>query len=129
MARVPARPPRARGHGGGGPLRRSRPLLYPPLQFAALDEFHPVTLAIPLLLFAFVFLEEDRRWLAVPFLVLAALCKEEIPLVIAVMGLYFALRKRALWPLLVTAGGRPVLPAGRGRRHAVLRRRRRPAES
>lgn len=78
-------------------------LLYPPLQFAVLDEFHPVTLAIPFLLFAFVFLEEDRRWLAVPFLVLAALCKEEIPLVIAVMGLYFALRKRALWPLLVTA--------------------------
>jgi uncharacterized membrane protein len=78
-------------------------LLYPPLQFAALDEFHPVTLAIPLLLFAFVLLEEDRRWAALPFLVLAALCKEEIPLVIAVMGLYFALRKRALWPLLVTA--------------------------
>ena len=78
-------------------------LLYPPLQFAALDEFHPVTLAIPLLLFAFVLLEEDRRWLAVPFLVLAALCKEEIPLVIALMGLYFALRKRRLWPLIVTA--------------------------
>ena len=78
-------------------------LLYPPLQFAALDEFHPVTLAIPLLLFAFVFLEEDRRWLAVPFLILAALCKEEIPLVIALMGAFFALRKRRLWPLLVTA--------------------------
>jgi uncharacterized membrane protein len=78
-------------------------LLYPPLQFAVLDEFHPVTLAIPLLLFAFVFLEEDRRWLAVPFLVLAALCKEEIPLVIALMGVYFAIRKRRAWPLLVTA--------------------------
>ena len=62
-----------------------------------------MTLAIPLLLFAFVFLEEDRRWLAVPFLILAALCKEEIPLVIALMGLYFALRKRRLWPLLITA--------------------------
>ena len=81
-----------------------------------LDEFHPVTLAIPLLLFAFVFLEEDRRWLAVPFLVLAALCKEEIPLVIALMGLYFALRKRTLWPLLITAAGGAVLPAGRRRR-------------
>ena len=79
-------------------------LLYPPLQFAVLDEFHPVTLAIPFLLFAFVFLEEDRRWLAVPFLVLAALCKEEIPLVIALMGLYFAVRKRRRWPLLITAG-------------------------
>ena len=89
-------------------------LLYPPLQFAVLDEFHPVTLAIPLLLFAFVFLEEDRRWLAVPFLVLAALCKEEIPLVIALMGLYFALRKRKLWPLLVTvaAGAYFLVAAG-----------------
>jgi uncharacterized membrane protein len=77
-------------------------LLYPPLQFAALDEFHPVTLAIPLLLFAFTSLEEDRRWLAIPFLVLAALCKEDIPLVIALMGMYFALRKRALWPLIIT---------------------------
>jgi uncharacterized membrane protein len=78
-------------------------LLYPPLQFAALDEFHPVTLAIPLLLFAFVALEEDRRWLAVPFLVLAALCKEEIPLLIALMGIYFAIRRRQWWPLLITA--------------------------
>jgi uncharacterized membrane protein len=89
-------------------------LLYPPLQFAALDEFHPVTLAIPFLLFAFVYLEEDRRWLAIPFLVLAALCKEEIPLVILLMGLYFALRKRALWPLLVSlaAGLYFLLAAG-----------------
>ena len=78
-------------------------LLYPPLQFAALDEFHPVTLAIPLLMFAFVALEEDRRWLAVPFLVLAALCKEEIPLVIGLLGVYFAIRRRERWPLLITA--------------------------
>lgn len=77
-------------------------LLYPPLQFAALDEFHPVTLAIPFLLFAFLYLEEDRPWLAAPFLILAAICKEEIPLLIAVMGVYFALRKCKPWPLLVT---------------------------
>ena len=79
-------------------------LLYPPLQFAVLDEFHPVTLAVPFLLFAFVALEEDHRWRALPFLVLAALCKEDIPLIIAVLGAYFALRKRALWPLLISAG-------------------------
>jgi uncharacterized membrane protein len=93
---------RALGDTAAAALCAAAALLYPPLQFAALDEFHPVTLVIPLLLFAFVFLEEDRRWLAVPFLVLAALCKEEIPLVIALMGLYFALRKRTLWPLLIT---------------------------
>ena len=99
-------------------------LLYPPLQFAVLDEFHPVTLAIPLLLFAFVFMEEERRWLALPFLVLAALCKEEIPLVIALMGLYFALRKRKLWPLLVTRRRRGVLPGRGGPDHPALQQRR-----
>jgi uncharacterized membrane protein len=78
-------------------------LLYPPLQFTVLSQFHPVTLAIPLLLFAFLYLEEDRLLRALPFLVLAALCKEEIPLVIALMAGYFALRKRSWRPLLVSA--------------------------
>ena len=78
-------------------------LLYPPLQYAVLNEFHPVTLAIPLLLFAFLYVEEDRWWRALPFLVVAALCKEDVPLVIAVMGAYFALRKRSWWPLVLTA--------------------------
>jgi uncharacterized membrane protein len=95
---------RVLGDAPAAALCAAATLLYPPLQFAALDEFHPVTLAIPFLLFGFVFLEEDRRWLALPFLVLAALCKEQIPLVIAVMGLYFALRKRKRWPLLITLG-------------------------
>ena len=78
-------------------------LLYPPLQYAVLNEFHPVTLAITFLLFAFVFVDEGHWWRAAPFLVLAALCKEEIPLLIAVMGAYFALRKRSLRPLVLTA--------------------------
>ena len=78
-------------------------LLYPPLQFTVLNEFHPITLAIPLLLFAFLYLEEDRLWWALPFLVLAAICKEDVPLVIILMGAYFALRKRAWWPLLISA--------------------------
>ena len=79
-------------------------LLFPPLQFAVLDEFHPVTLVIPFLLFAFLYMEEDKLWRALPFLVLAAICKEEIPLVIVLMALYFALRKRSWRPLLVAAG-------------------------
>ena len=78
-------------------------LLYPPLEYAVLNEFHPVTLAIPLLLFAFVFADEGRWWRAAPFLVLAALCKEDIPLVIAMMGLWLALRGRSWRPLLLTA--------------------------
>jgi uncharacterized membrane protein len=105
---------RALGDPAAGAACAAAALLYPPLQFAALDEFHPVTLAIPLLLFAFVALEEDRRWLAVPFLVLAALCKEEVPLVIGLLGIYFAIRRRQRWPLLITvaAGAYFLLAVG-----------------
>jgi uncharacterized membrane protein len=80
-------------------------LLYPALGFLVLNEFHPVALATPLLLWAFLYLDEDRWVRAAVFLVLAAACKETVPLVIAFMGAYFALRKRSLWPLVVTALG------------------------
>lgn len=78
-------------------------LLYPALGFLVLNEFHPVALATPFLLWAFLCIEEDRWWWAVPFLVLAAACKEDVPLVIALMGAYFALRKRSWRPLILTA--------------------------
>jgi uncharacterized membrane protein len=80
-------------------------LLYPALGFLVLNEFHPVALATPLLLWAFLALDEDRWVGAAIFLVLAAACKETVPLVIAFMGMYFALRKRSLWPLVVTVLG------------------------
>jgi uncharacterized membrane protein len=73
-------------------------LLLPAVQWLTLNEFHPVALATPLLLFAFWFLEEDRL---VPFAVFAALAcasKEEIPLVVAGFGVWYALargRRRA----------------------------------
>ena len=35
-------------------------LLYPAVQFGALNDFHPVTLAVPLLLFMIWSLDEDR---------------------------------------------------------------------
>lgn len=85
-----------------GALLAGALLLYPALGYGVLNEFHPVTLATPLLLWAFLFIEEDRWLVAAPFLVLAALCKEEVPLVMAVMGAYFALRKRSFWPLALT---------------------------
>ena len=77
-------------------------LLYPALGFLVLNEFHPVALAAPLLLWAFLYLEEERWVRAGVFLLLAALCKEDVPLVIALMGVYFAIRKRSPWPLVVT---------------------------
>jgi uncharacterized membrane protein len=71
-------------------------LLYPAADWLTLSDFHPVALACPLLLYAFWYLDEDRL---VPFAVFAALgavTKEEIPLVIAGMGIWYALSRRRL---------------------------------
>jgi uncharacterized membrane protein len=69
-------------------------LLYPAVQWLTLAEFHPVALACPLLLYAFWYLDEDRLVPFAIFAVLAALTKEEIPLVIAGMGIWYALSRR-----------------------------------
>jgi uncharacterized membrane protein len=69
-------------------------LLYPPTQWLTLNEFHPVALACPLLLFAFWYLDEDRL---VPFAVfglLAATTKEEVALVVGALGIWYALTHR-----------------------------------
>lgn len=69
-------------------------LLQPAVQWLALSEFHPVALATPLLLFAFWWLDEDRL---LPFAVVAVLAcasKEEIPLAVCGMGLWYALSRR-----------------------------------
>jgi uncharacterized membrane protein len=88
-----------------GALLAAAYLVYPALGFLVLNEFPPVALATPLLLWAFLYMDEDRWVRAAVFLVLAAACKETVPLVIAFMGVYFALRKRNLRPLVVTALG------------------------
>jgi uncharacterized membrane protein len=75
-------------------------LLYPAVQWNALNDFHPVTLAIPLLLFMVWFLDEDRLVPALVVGVLAASTKEDVPLVIAGIGIWYALRR-----------GRPVVGA------------------
>jgi uncharacterized membrane protein len=65
-------------------------LLYPPLQWATLDEFHPVTLAPPLLLFSIWFLRQGRY---LPFAFPPAppmACKEEVGLGVAALGVYAA---------------------------------------
>ena len=68
-------------------------LAYPAVQWLALDEFHPVALACPLLAFAFWYLDEDCFWAFVPFGLLAALTKEEIPLVVGALGVWYAFAK------------------------------------
>jgi uncharacterized membrane protein len=69
-------------------------LLYPATEWMTLNEFHPVALACPLLLFAIWYLDEDRLLPFALFALLAALTREEIPLVIAGLGVWYALRRR-----------------------------------
>ena len=81
-------------------------LLHPATQWLALDDFHVVALATPLLLWGFWFLDEDRL---LPFAVVAlaaCLTKEEIGLVVAAMGLWYALRpgRRRAGALIASAG-------------------------
>jgi uncharacterized membrane protein len=68
-------------------------LLYAPVQWLALDEFHPIALACPLLLYALWYLDEDRLIAALPFLAVAALTKEEVPLAVAGLGIWYALSR------------------------------------
>ena len=71
-------------------------LLYPAVEWLTLNEFHPVALACPLLLFSFWYLDEDRLVPFAVFAVFAASTKEEIPLVIAGMGIWYAITRRRL---------------------------------
>lgn len=67
-------------------------LLHPATQWLVLDDFHPVSLATPLLLWAFWFLDGGRL---IPFAAtagLACLTKEQIGLVVAALGVWYALR-------------------------------------
>jgi uncharacterized membrane protein len=68
-------------------------LLYAPVQWLALDEFHPVALACPFLLYALWYLDEVRLAAAIPFLALAAATKEEVPLAVAGLGVWFAIAR------------------------------------
>jgi len=84
-------------------------LLYPPTQWLALNEFHAVALATPLLLAAFWFLDEDRL---VPFAVVAGaacLAKEHVGLAIAAVGVWYAFaRGRHRAGLAIAASGTAI---------------------
>jgi uncharacterized membrane protein len=81
-------------------------LLYPALQWMTLNEFHPVALATPLLLFALWYLDEDRLLPFALFAAAAALTKEHIPLIVAAFGVWYALarRRRRAGAAIATAG-------------------------
>ena len=81
-------------------------LLYPAVQWLTLNEFHPVALAAPLLLFALWYLDEGRLLPFAAFAVAAGLCKEEIPLVVAAFGAWYALarHRRVAGSVIALAG-------------------------
>jgi uncharacterized membrane protein len=81
-------------------------LLYPATQWLTLNEFHPVALATPLLLYAFWFLDNDRLLPFALCAIPAAASKEEIGLVIAGFGLWYTLaRRRTVAGLAIAALG------------------------
>jgi uncharacterized membrane protein len=70
-------------------------LLYPATQFNAFmisTGFHAVSLAVPFVLFAIWFLDEERLLLFGVFALLAASTKEEIPAAIGCLGVWYAFR-------------------------------------
>lgn len=62
--------------------------LNPAVNYTNLFDFHPVTLATTFLLAAFYFILKKRYALTIIFLVLAGLTKEQVWLIIALLGLY-----------------------------------------
>ncbi len=69
-------------------------LLLPATEWLTLNEFHPVALACPFLLFAFWYLDEDRLALFAVFAILAMATKEEIGFVVGGIGIWYAVRRR-----------------------------------
>ena len=70
-------------------------LLYPATGWLTLNEFHPVALATPLLLFAFWYLDEERLLPFAVFALAASACKEDIALVVAGFGIWYAVAHRS----------------------------------
>jgi uncharacterized membrane protein len=69
-------------------------LLYPATEWLTLNEFHPVALSCPLLLFAFWYLDEDRLLAFALFAAAAITTKEEVGLVVSGLGIWYAVRRR-----------------------------------
>lgn len=66
-------------------------LLYPPLQFTNLFDFHAVVLATPLLLFMFYFYLKRKIVPMLSMALLAVLSKEQVGLTVAFFGIYVAI--------------------------------------
>lgn len=69
-------------------------LLYPTTHYALLFDFHPVTLATPLLVFCIWAAETARWWTLGVVATLAMLTKEQVGLSLAVLGLWLVFHHR-----------------------------------
>ncbi len=78
-------------------------LLYPPLERALMYDFHAVTLATSLLLFAYWYMEEKKWGWFIFFAILSGICKEQIWVVVAMMGVYIAIWQKKPVLGIVTA--------------------------
>jgi uncharacterized membrane protein len=79
-------------------------LLYPALQWHAMNDFHPTNIAVALLLFAIWYLEERRLAMFSVLAIGAIATQEQVGLVIAGIGLIYAFRNRWSKFGLVVAG-------------------------
>jgi uncharacterized membrane protein len=84
-------------------------LLYPATQFNAFtisSSFHSVAIAVPLVLYAVWFLDADRLVAFSAVALLASTTKEEIPLAVGCLGVWYAVRSgRRLFGLSVFGAG------------------------
>jgi uncharacterized membrane protein len=82
-------------------------LAYPWLAWAMVEGMHPVVLAVPLLLFAMRFLDEDRLVAFAVVGVLACACGELIGVTVAALGVWYAVarHRRSGWAIAVLALG------------------------
>lgn len=64
-------------------------LFMPPVVDPVLFDFHPVTLSITFLLFSFYFLYKRKFYLALPFIFLTLISKEEAGITLSMLGIYF----------------------------------------
>lgn len=79
-------------------------LMFPAIQGATLLDFHAVTLAPPFLLAAFYMLETRRSGLFALFAILAAACKEDMTLLVMMLGFYALFINRQYRLGLLTVG-------------------------
>ncbi|MCB0881607.1 MAG: DUF2079 domain-containing protein [Thermoleophilia bacterium] len=81
-------------------------LLYPPLLWSQISEFHPVVLAVPLLLYAIWAIEEDRPAVCAVCVVLALATKEHVGLGVVFLGVWCAVAHgRRRWGAALAVGG------------------------